>query len=421
MPHRPTLLLSLCACLVLGTTARAQAWTERAPIPTKRWNPSSVVAGGKLYVIGGQRDTSPHISLSVNEVYDPVSDEWTELAPMPTSRWGAMAAVAGDGRIYVAGGCTGTYPSFSSTAAMEVYDPVADAWTVLAPMPTHRGWGGAAALGDTFFVFGGWQIPGGATVTTVEKYPVASGVWDSDPDMPLARDTFVTATVGNCAYLISGYTDLEPVTRLVQEYDLETKVWTDKADVPTARYFAATAVRDGRVFVVGGRGGDGDECESFDPIADEWEVWGRTPIAREGIASGSIDGKVYVVAGSAPVPPGFPFYETNLEGSFETNGAPLSLPDRAPDVRLLRVLPNPTESGAQIQLTLGRAGPFSLVLYDAAGARIRRLASGEFTSGPHTLWWDGRDGDGRRLPSGCYFWSLEGAGIHEVRKVEICR
>jgi hypothetical protein len=74
-----------------------------------------VVAGGKLYLIGGA-----YGSHSIRE-YDPVQDAWSNRAYLPGDGYGIghTAAVVG-GRIWVIGGLLG-YPVRS-------YDPASDQW-----------------------------------------------------------------------------------------------------------------------------------------------------------------------------------------------------------------------------------------------------------------------------------------------------
>src|ERR1017187_5691820 len=66
-----------------------------------------------------------------------VKGTWSKLADGPNSPLFFASAVLGDGRVFVAGG---EYNGMSATAdllAAEIFDPVANAWTVL---PTPAGW-----------------------------------------------------------------------------------------------------------------------------------------------------------------------------------------------------------------------------------------------------------------------------------------
>ncbi len=72
-----------------------------------------------------------------------VNGTWSPLADSPTSPLFYSSAVLRDGRVFVAGG---EYNGSSTTAdllAAQVYDPVADAWTVLTTPPTWTNIGDA--------------------------------------------------------------------------------------------------------------------------------------------------------------------------------------------------------------------------------------------------------------------------------------
>ena len=83
------------------------------------------VAGGRLYVIGGYRQSGLTVWEPVATVYayDPATDSWSERAPMPTAR-GALSVTEHDGKLYAIGG----YDRKANSAAVEVYDPVRNSW-----------------------------------------------------------------------------------------------------------------------------------------------------------------------------------------------------------------------------------------------------------------------------------------------------
>src|SRR6516162_9552388 len=92
------------------------AWAEASPIPTPRGSPAAAV---------GRDDSKPGNGLSTVEAYDPATDTWAAMAPMPTHRHALAATLGPDGRIYAVGG---TNERVFSTDALEIYDPVRDAW-----------------------------------------------------------------------------------------------------------------------------------------------------------------------------------------------------------------------------------------------------------------------------------------------------
>jgi flagellar hook assembly protein FlgD len=52
---------------------------------------------------------------------------------------------------------------------------------------------------------------------------------------------------------------------------------------------------------------------------------------------------------------------------------------------------------------LPAATEISLEIFNAAGALVRRLVEGQLPAGSFSTQWDGRDDNGRELPTGIYF------------------
>lgn len=69
-------------------------------------------------------------------------------------------------------------------------------------------------------------------------------------------------------------------------------------------------------------------------------------------------------------------------------------------------LPNPCRNGTRISFSLADAGNVQLTLMDAAGRRVRTLASGTMAAGRQSVPWDGRMEDGARAAAGVYFVRL---------------
>jgi len=69
---------------------------------------------------------------------------------------------------------------------------------------------------------------------------------------------------------------------------------------------------------------------------------------------------------------------------------------------LRRIGAHPAERPA-LELQLPRAGAVNADVFDAGGARVRRLAAGDYDAGFHPLLWDGRDDLGRVRAPGVYF------------------
>jgi glucose/arabinose dehydrogenase len=68
--------------------------------------------------------------------------------------------------------------------------------------------------------------------------------------------------------------------------------------------------------------------------------------------------------------------------------------------------PNPFNSGTLIRFDLAQNGYVDLSLYNLAGQRVRALVDGWREAGTYGAGWDGRDGEGRVLASGVYFFKI---------------
>ncbi len=75
--------------------------------------------------------------------------------------------------------------------------------------------------------------------------------------------------------------------------------------------------------------------------------------------------------------------------------------------RLIGASPAPFNPAAHIEYELADAVGVVLHVFDVSGRRVARVDAGHRAPGRHTLIWSGRGDDGRALPSGTYFLSLE--------------
>ena len=79
--------------------------------------------------------------------------------------------------------------------------------------------------------------------------------------------------------------------------------------------------------------------------------------------------------------------------------------------------PNPFNSEVVVKYTLPVEGEVELVVYNALGQVVRRLATGHQRLGHHRAVWDGRDERGRGLATGTYLVQLRAGEYRQVRKI----
>ncbi len=65
--------------------------------------------------------------------------------------------------------------------------------------------------------------------------------------------------------------------------------------------------------------------------------------------------------------------------------------------------PNPFNTGTSILYRLTQPARVRLTVYDAAGKRVRDLIDAAMPAGPHAMFWDARNDEGRKLGAGQYF------------------
>lgn len=117
-------------------------WSPIASLPTPLFNFPAVFDGASsIYVFGGYTDVASGVESSGVFRYSIGNNTWTNVASLPVSVAASAAALGPDGKIYVAGGRSGGV----TTNVVQVYNPVANAWTI-ASFPLPEGVS-AAAMG----------------------------------------------------------------------------------------------------------------------------------------------------------------------------------------------------------------------------------------------------------------------------------
>ncbi|MGH7596996.1 MAG: cohesin domain-containing protein [bacterium] len=85
--------------------------------------------------------------------------------------------------------------------------------------------------------------------------------------------------------------------------------------------------------------------------------------------------------------------------------------------RLLQNHPNPFNAGTLIKYEIPQAGPVSLKIYNLAGQEILEMVNAVQQPGRYQINWNGRNGQGKIVPSGIYVFKLLVNGFEETRKM----
>src|SRR5262245_54266260 len=149
------------------TPTAANPRVNLAPFPAPSEEVLGATAGGKLYVFAGLAPGWKPKAM-VQE-FDPAANAWAQKKPMPLASHHVAFASLND-RIYAFGGFKlpdSGPPAWEPIANAWEYDPAADTWKELAPMPTKRGAAAAAVLNGKIYVIGGATMMPGSTETNI--------------------------------------------------------------------------------------------------------------------------------------------------------------------------------------------------------------------------------------------------------------
>ena len=287
-------------------------WTTGAKMPTPRSNAASVFLNDNIYLMGGQDKNNQPVDTV--EVYHVKLDKWSVAASLPIPLELADADIFNK-KIYLVGGqgLNGTHSN-----DLFIYDPGTDRWHEGKPMPTARHGLTAHFVNGTLYVIGGKnkELMGFAheNLNINEAYNPKTDSWTSKAPMPTPRHHIASAVVDGKIYVIGGrHTGLQQTQLDNNEmYDPFSDTWTSKAPMPTNRSgLAAAASADGNVYVFGGEDLEKachtvpnssrivyDNNEKYNPRIDQWTLESPMPTARNTPSVQFANSSMYVIGGA---------------------------------------------------------------------------------------------------------------------------
>jgi flagellar hook assembly protein FlgD len=85
-------------------------------------------------------------------------------------------------------------------------------------------------------------------------------------------------------------------------------------------------------------------------------------------------------------------------------------------------VPNPFRATAQLNYQVAPpGGDVTILIFDAAGRRVRTLVDREMPPGFYAVPWDGRTDDGRRVANGVYFYQMKAPGFTSNKRMMLVR
>ena len=252
-----TLALAVCAITPPRDARAAGTWTKAPPNPT---------TGGQAFglwlltdgtVLSHGSALNHWVILTPDKKGSYANGTWKSVASSTYSRGGAQEHILKDGRFFEAGGeYIYVYPGCSANCAQpgngsplfknaEIYDPVANTWTVQSPGLYEIADTGSATLSD------GRVFSSSRTVSSCQIFDPTANKWTQAATMPLGNgDENSWASLQNGGVLAVGYN-----TAGAALYNPATDKWIRTGAVPqgfkTGDAAGISQMFDGRVLVYG--------------------------------------------------------------------------------------------------------------------------------------------------------------------------
>lgn len=217
-------------------------WSAAAPLRTPRGYVGAAEAGGKIYVLGGwdiywvpiaSGLSGRAVAYDTNEVYDPAAAAWSTRSTMPTARYGP-AVVAAGGWVYAIGGSDTLAtaerylpspqdvppPTVQFAAAAQAAGEAAGTMIVTVALSAAYGLpvtvpfsvGGTATGGgvDYSVTAGPLTIPAGATTATITITVVNEALCEANETVVVTLGTPTNATLGSTSAHTATILDNDP-------------------------------------------------------------------------------------------------------------------------------------------------------------------------------------------------------------------
>lgn len=319
--------LSLLLCFSLIAEPSFAQWERKQDANKPRSEVTSVVYNNKLYTFLGFSDSYLNVE-NTSEVYDPVSNTWSLLDTLPLNKVVTHQGVTLiDNSVWHIGGRVGKNPG-PLTSETWIYNILSNSWSpgpqLLDPATGKSllwGGGGAALLGRTLHVFGGFV--NSACNNDQSSYHLTLDVdeWLANPTqpakwknilapLPIKRNHFSTIVLAGKIYALGGQFSHDcgggQDKNFSHVYERSTNTWTELPLMPEPRSHAegSTFALDGKIYIVAGQSTNGvntNKVTIFDPAANNGSgAWTddstlTLPTSYEGLSS-KVIGNTFIIS-----------------------------------------------------------------------------------------------------------------------------
>ncbi len=290
-------------------------WSPAGEMKLARLRHSATLMGdGRVLVVGGlNRDRTAAMSA---EIFDPATGKWKDASGYKNGRDGHQAVALADGSVLVVGGMT-SYPGGAENA--EIFDPRTGTWQDAGKLPRPLyGLSLTALANGQVLAAGGFSLLGGV-FADCQWYDPSTHRWTATGRLHQARYGHAATRLDDGRVVVTGGWHKDSLD-LVEIYDPTAGKWQDGGKLIEARHtHSATPIKGGGLLIAGGQEGTEvqagfylagtpvDTLEVYSPAAQQSQAVGKlTSPHFYHTASALKDGRVLVVGGLAndkQVPP----------------------------------------------------------------------------------------------------------------------
>ena len=249
-----------------------------APIefPTNKYSFASEKIRNTIYLFGGETSYDAFDVKSYS--FDFATEKFTAIADLPTGRSGPSSCVA-NGKIYCIGGYgvrTDGYAGNLYIGPVECYDPSTNTWSSCA-QDYGRGYGGAASVNNLVYSIAG-QSSSLNFYSNTRCYDPGTNTWSEKTHIPTIRKGFICKAVNGIIYCISGKYNYNSsdLTANVEVYDPSSDTWSTKTSAPYALDCATGVIVGDKICCMGGNNpwnsSISDQVSYYDTTNDSWST-----------------------------------------------------------------------------------------------------------------------------------------------------
>jgi N-acetylneuraminic acid mutarotase len=179
-------------------------------------------------------------------------------------------------------------------------------WGTAASLPTTKRYHTVASYNGMIYVFGG--VIGSTYDTKSYKYDPQTDTWTAIADFPAAKWLFGQAqTINGKIYITAGLENINSAYKTLSacyEYDPEADTYMQVSPMPKSQGYCATGVIDNKMYIIAGSGKTLTDTlrlvQVYDPATDTWSEATPYPRFIRFLSGATVNNKIIASGGYTP-------------------------------------------------------------------------------------------------------------------------